>query len=89
MYIAPLRHAVIYLGADGTPFTPDAVATLGSACLARAKGYLARLIADGILLPLDGGRVRPANHFGRWAARRMKTKPGGHRIVPYRAVSGV
>lgn len=89
MYIAPLRHAVIHLGAGGAPFRAEAVSVLGQAKLAAARGFLSRLVSDGILLRLDGDRLRPAKHFDRWAERETKTKPGGHRIISYRAVPSI
>jgi hypothetical protein len=89
MVIAPLRHAVLHLGSTGLPFTPEAVAAIGSSSLNQAKGWLSRLAKRQVVTRLDGGRVAPGKNFLRWVDERPRTKPGGNRIIRYRAVSKV
>jgi hypothetical protein len=89
MYIAPLRHAVLHLGAAATPFTVQAVARLGSSTLGAARGYLSRLVWDGVLLDLPSERFIATSAYHAWSLERPKTKPGGHRIVPYCAVKEI
>lgn len=86
MYIAPLRHAVLVLGRKAKPWTVASMSSLGQAQDYAARAYAHRLANAGVLVWRPDGLYQTGPRFGEWEKRKPKTRPGGHRLVSYKAI---
>lgn len=59
---------------------------IGTCGTNQAKAYANRLADIRVLVIDELGRYDRGPLFNRWRARHPKTKPGGHRNVPYRSL---